>query len=67
MTFNLLVPFVMVSKITPAHVEAIVFSLSASLFACQFQIGNLMGTVWNKFFFHVDTNDYSNLPKMIVF
>ena len=33
MCFNLLVPFVVVSKITPAHVEAIVFSFSASLFA----------------------------------
>ena len=36
MSFNLLVPFVIVSKITPAHVEAIVFSLSASIFVLQF-------------------------------
>ena len=67
MTFNLLVPFVMVSKITPAHVEAIVFSLSASLFGVQFQVSNLMGSMWNKLFFHVETDDYSNLHKMILF
>ena len=59
-------PFVVVSKITPSHVEAIVFSLSASIFVLQFQLGNIMGSVWNALFFHVDTNDSSNLHKMIL-
>ena len=59
MCLNLVVPFVVVSKITPSHVEAIVFSLSASIFVLQFQLGNIMGSVWNALFFHVDTNDSS--------
>ena len=67
MSFNLLVPFVVVSKITPAHVEAIVFSLSASIFILQFQLGNVMAVVWNKLIFHVDTNESDNLYKFILF
>jgi len=65
MGFSFLVPFVLVSKITPAHVEATVFAFSAMVINSTFTGGRLMGTVWNKLFL-VDAENMENLNKLIM-
>ena len=68
MMLHLLPGFVLIAKITPAHVEATVFSFAASVinFGMHFGIP-YMGLAWNKLFFHVDKENLSdNLWKLNV-
>ena len=62
-----IVPFVLVSKITPAHVEATVFALSASIIGMSIGFGKIVGAVWNHYVFHVDADNMENLDKLIMF
>ena len=66
MGLTFLVPFVLVSKITPAHVEATVFALSASIINISFGWGIMIGAAWNHFFFHVSADNMDNLYKLII-
>ena len=45
--FFILVPQIVIAKITPSHVEASVFSFSASIFNASNLIGSFTGTLWN--------------------
>ena len=48
MAFYILPPFVLVAKITPAHVEATIFSFSASVINAGIHfLGKYMGLAWN--------------------
>ena len=61
---GMLAPFVLISKITPAHVEATVFSFAASVISMTFLIGKMTAITWNYFFFHVDAENMENLYKL---
>ena len=61
-----IVPFVLVSKITPAHVEATVFALAASIIGMTLGTGKLVGAFWNQFAFKVDADNMDCLPKLIL-
>ena len=51
-------PFILIAKITPAHVEATVFSFSASLINLGIHFGRkYMCLAWNSLFFHVTTEN----------
>ena len=65
MGFGFLIPFVLVSKITPAHVEATIFAFAASIINSTFGLGRIMGTVWNNLF-HVDAENMDNLYKLLI-
>ena len=65
MGFSFLIPFVLVSKITPAHVEATVFSFAAMVINSTFGLGRYMGTVWNKLF-DVDAENMENLHQLVM-
>ena len=66
LSLTMLVPFVLISKITPAHVEATIFSFSASIISMQLGLGTITGSLWNSYFFHVDTEHMENLYKLIL-
>ena len=67
MGFGFLIPYVLISKITPSHVEATVFAFAASIINSTFGLGRTMATLWNKLCrFHVDAEDMDNLPKLLV-
>ena len=58
MAFFMLPPFVLIAKITPAHVEATVFSFAASVINVGFHFGRkYMCLTWNALFFHVTTEN----------
>ena len=58
-------PFVLIAKITPAHVEATIFSFAASLINAGIHFsGKYMGLAWNKWFFGVSTDSLDNLWKL---
>ena len=61
MALFILPPFVLIAKITPAHVEATIFSFSASVINIGIHFGNkYMGIAWNNLFFHIGTNNLEN-------
>ena len=65
MAFYILPPFVLVAKITPAHVEATIFSFSASVINAGIHfLGKYMGLAWNKAFFGVTTDNLDDLWKL---
>ena len=58
MALFILPPFVLIAKITPAHVEATVFSFAASLINLGIHFGRkYMCLAWNTLFFHVTTEN----------
>ena len=65
MGFSFLIPFVLVSKITPAHVEATVFAFASMIINSTFSVGRLMSTVWNRLF-GVDAENMENLDQLIM-
>ena len=65
MDFTYLIPFVLVSKITPAHVEATVFAFSTMIINSIMSGGKITGTLWNKLFM-VDTENMENLYKLLL-
>ena len=65
MAFFILPPFVLIAKITPAHVEATIFSFSASVINAGIHFtGKYMGLAWNKAFFGVTTDNLEDLWKL---
>ena len=66
MVMQFLVAFVLVAKITPAHVEATVFSFSASIINMSVGFGTITGNIWNACFFQIDTGNLDNLYKLII-
>ena len=61
-------PFVLVAKISPTHVEATIFSFSASLInGCIFFLSRMMGVFWNNVLFKVEAEDLDNLYKLYLF
>ena len=60
-----IVPFALVSKIIPAHVEATVFAFAASVIGMSIGWGKIVGAIWNHYFFKVDGDNMENLPKLI--
>ena len=65
MGFNFLIPYILVSKITPAHVEATVFAFASMVINVAWPMGRLMGTVWNRLF-KVDAENMENLDQLIM-
>ena len=61
-----MIGFVLVAKITPAHVEATIFSFSSGIINMSIGFGILVGNLWNWAFFHIDSNNLENLYKMII-
>ena len=61
-----IVPFVLVSKIIPAHVEATVFAFSSSIIGMSLGWGKILGAIWNHYFFKIDADNMENLPKLIM-
>ena len=60
-------PFVLIAKISPTHVEATIFSFSASIISlCMTFTGKMMGLLWNTLFFHVDADNLDELYKMYI-
>ena len=60
-------PFVLIAKISPTHVEATIFSFSASVISlCMTFLGKMMGLLWNKLIFHVDSENMEELYKMYI-
>ena len=56
MALYIIPPFVLVAKITPAHVEATIFAFAASLINSGIHFATkYMGVAWNKLFFDVTT------------
>lgn len=65
MAFYIIPPFVLVAKITPAHVEATIFSFAASVINAGIHFGGkYMGLAWNSLFFDVDTDNLDDLWKL---
>ena len=65
MAFFILPPFVLIAKITPVHVEATIFSFSASVINAGIHFsGKYMGLAWNKAFFGVQTDNLDGLWKL---
>ena len=53
--FYMIPPFVLIAKISPTHVEATIFSFSASVIACcVFFTPRMMSLLWNSLVVHVD-------------
>ena len=60
-------PFVLIAKISPTHVEATIFSFSASIVSLTMGFaGKMMGLLWNALFFHVDADNLDDLYKMYI-
>ena len=60
-------PFVLIAKISPTHVEATIFSFSASIISlCMTFTGKMMGLLYNTLFFHVDADNLEDLYKMYI-
>ena len=58
-------PFVLVAKISPSHVEAIIFSFVASIVSlCIFSLPKLSGVIWNKLLFHITEENLDELYKV---
>jgi len=54
----ILPPFVLIAKITPAHVEATIFAFSASLINMGIHFGwKYMGLAWNNLLFDIDNDN----------
>ena len=65
MAFYIIPPFVLIAKITPAHVEATIFSFAASLINAGIHfLGKYMGLAWNKAFFGISTENLEDLWKL---
>ena len=58
MAFYIVPPFVLIAKITPAHVEATIFSFAASVINAGIHfLGKYTGLAWNKAFFGITTEN----------
>ena len=63
--FYMIPPFVLIAKLSPAHVEATIFSFSASVInLCIFMIPRMMGNLWNKILFDVSSDNLDELWKL---
>ena|ERR1719458_613101 len=55
-------PFVLVAKISPTHVEATIFSFSASVInGCVFFFPKITCLFWNKVLFHLSADNIDDL------
>ena len=62
---HMLPPFVLIAKITPAHVEATIFSFAASVLNIGIHFGaKYMGLFWNKLFFNINTDNLDEFWKL---
>ena len=60
-------PYVLIAKLTPDHVEATIFSFSASIVnLCAFLIPRMMGVVWSKLTFNVTSENLTDLWKLYI-
>ena len=61
----LIPPLVLVAKISPMHVEAIIFSFMASIVTlCVFLLPKMTGVMWNKLLFHIEEDNLDQLYKV---
>lgn len=65
MAYTIIPPFVLIAKITPAHVEATIFSFAASVINAGIHFsGKYMGLAWNKAFFDVTVENMDDFWKL---
>ena len=64
--FYLLVFQVMIAKITPAHVEASIFSLSQSIMNGIVMLGPLVGAAVNSWTYKIKQDKMDDLYKLII-
>ena len=60
-------PFVLIAKITPSHVEATVFSFSASVInGCMYVLARMMGVLINSLIFNITSDNLDDLYKLYI-
>ena len=63
----LIPPYVLIAKLSPTHVEATIFSFSASVINCCIHfLPSMMSLLWNKLFFHVSKDNLEDLYKLYI-
>ena len=61
-------PFVLVTKMSPSHVEATVYSISASVInSFAYFLPSMIGVFWNKVWFNVSNDNLDDLYKAYIF
>ena len=64
---QMLAPYVLIAKISPAHIEATIFAFSASVINASTNfIPTMMSLLWNKLFFHVTNESLDDLYKLYI-
>ena len=67
LAFFIIPLFVIVAKISPTHVEATIFSFSASVSTgCLMFISKMVGVLWNKLTFQVSADSLDDLYKLYI-
>ena len=61
-------PFVLVTKMSPSHVEATVYSISASVInSFAYFLPSMIGVFWNKVWFNISNDNLDDLYKAYIF
>ena len=67
MCYLIIPPGVLIAKISPAHVEATIFSFSNSVISgCMMFVARMMGILINRTFFDITAENLTDLYKLYI-